>query len=453
MGAPSGSRRRARATIAATTSRSALRERLTGDAVRYLVGEVASRLLTFAILIVLANVVSAAEFGYTSLYFGLANLAAIPIGLGLPGAVLRYRFVDVPYRAVIGSTVVLVAVATAVGVAMILAAANPLADVLAISVPLLSICLAGGVAIAFRTVWTTSLRARQQSATYGAVLIVEPVLGAAFVVAWAMIGGRLDAISIAACFASGAALVAAVSLIRLAIDPGWQWDPRLARELLAFSLPLIVHAFAMLALGTFDQTVINQTLGPGEAGRYAFAYRWGMAMVALTAAVGAMWGPRLLELVRDDAGRSRLDGLATRMIGGLVVASIGLMIVVPAAARIVAPPAFRSALWLTPWITYGYLWFALYSNVSAYAIAFHRTRRIALASLSVMVATTAANYVLVPRLGIAIAAFTTIAAFIALFFVQWWVVRDVAVDVRYRRLIGMVVAAGIVPVLATVVLA
>lgn len=444
--------RRARAGVALVAGVDALADRLRGDASRYLIGEVGSRFLSFAILVGLANAVPATEFGLASLYVGLSNLVAIPLGLGLPAAVLRYRFDDLPYRTVIGTSFGLVSVAVVIGSIGLAAAAVPLAALLAIPTTLLLLCLVGGVAIAVRTIWTTSLRARGRSGAYGAVLILEPVLGGALVAVWAILGGPLNSVVLAVCFASASGIVGAIGLVRLAADPGFGWDTRVGRQLLGFSLPLIVHAFSMLALGTFDQTVINQTLGSEHAGRYAFAYRWGMAMVALTAAAGALWGPRLLELVRDEAGRARLDGLAVRMIGSLVVAAIGLMIALPFAAAAVAPSHFRSALWLTPWITYGYLWFALYSSVSAFAIAFRRTRRIAVASLSVMVVTTAANYVLIPRLGIAVAAMTTIAAFAALFLAQWWVVRDLTGDVRYGRLVAMVVAAAMVPAAMTVVL-
>jgi O-antigen/teichoic acid export membrane protein len=202
----------------------------------------------------------------------------------------------------------------------------------------------------------------------------------------------------------------------------------------------------MYGLGSYDQIVINQTLGPAETGRYGFAYRWGMAMVAITAAFGALWTPRFLELMREPSGRARLNGLAQRGFVGLAAAAVSLMVVLPILAVPFTPPAFESALALIPVVTYGYLWYALYTMVVAYAMHEKRTARIARGSVTVVGASIALDYVLVPQIGIEAAAFISASAYAALFAVQWWSVREVAVDVRFGRLALVVGVLGVVPI-------
>jgi O-antigen/teichoic acid export membrane protein len=420
-------------------------QRLPAEALTYIVAEAGSRLVTFGTLVVLANLVSPVQFGLTSLYFGLANLASIAFGLGLPNAVVRYFHDPEPFAAVMGSIVALISVTAVVVGVVATVAAGPIAGFLAIPVPLLGACIVAGAAIALRTAWTASLRARRRSRSYAVVLLVEPLIGIAILGLWSRLAPA-DAITIALSFAAATWLIVAVGLVSLSRDPGLSVRRALARDLATFSGPLIFHAFAMYALGTYDQVIINQTLGTEQAGQYGYAYRWGMAMVALTAAFGAAWGPRFLELVRTDAGRASLDRLAGRSIGALIVAGVLLMIGVPIAASFVTPRELRPALWLTPYVTYGYLWYALYTSVIGYAIAHRRTARVAAGSLSVVALNVGLNYLLVPRYGIAVAAFTTIVAYMALFAIQLWSVRDVAVDIRYGRLAAIVAATGVVPV-------
>ena len=414
------------------------------EVVLYLGAEIGSRLITFAALIVVANVVAPEEFGLASLYFGLANLVSIVLALGLPNTVIRFYFEEIPFASVLGSITLVMAGSALVGLAVLMIAATAIAAFLGVPESLLVACLAGGTAIALRSVWTASLRARRRSHAYAATLLIEPALAIMILFTWSLLGGHVGHQVIAWSFAAAAGGMAAVALVLWSRDPGLRWDAVIARQLLSFSLPLIFHSFAMYALGTFDQVIINQTLGPEATGMYAFAYRWGMAMTALTAAFASLWTPRFQELVRTAEGRARLDSIASRGLGGLAVAAITLMSVLPFAARPFTPAAFLPALRLIPVVTYAYVWYGLYTAVIGYAIYAKRTPRIAGASITVVAATIAANYVLVPRFGIGVAALTSVLAYVGLFVAQWWLVRDVAVDIRYARLsIGMAALAAI----------
>jgi O-antigen/teichoic acid export membrane protein len=417
------------------------------DAVLYLAGEVGARFLTFGSLIVLANLVAPEQFGFTSIYFGLSNLAAIVLGLGLPHAVVRFHFDVYPFRMVLGAICVLVGGAAVVGLALASLLATPLATFLRVPVPLVYAAVAGGIGIAIRTAWTASLRARRRSITYVVTLISEPITAIAIAVAWSRAAGAADYQIISWSFAIAALVVATGAVLMWARDPGLGWSTEVARTLLFFSMPLILHAFAMTALGSYDQVVINQTLGPAEAGRYAYAYRWGMAMVALTAAFGAVWGPRFMELVQDPIGRRRLDGMAIRGFTTIGISAAAFMIALPIIAIPFTPDEFRDALDIIPIVIYAYVWYALYAVVITYGIHAKRTRRLAAASAAVAAVITVANYVLIPVFGIVLAAMTSVGAYAALFALQWLLVRDVAIDIRYGRLAWGAVGLGALPVI------
>jgi PST family polysaccharide transporter len=418
---------------------------LSRDAIVYLAGEVGSRLVTFGSLIVIANIVAPEQFGLSSLYFGLANLAAILIGLGLPNAVVRFHFDVHPFREVLGSIGAILGGSAVVAVALAALFAAPMASFLRVPVPLVIASVAGGVGIAFRSAWTASLRARRRSYSYATSLIGEALVAVTIVVAWSWIQGPIDYQVVSWSFALAALAIGGLAILNWSRDPGLGWNPSLARILVVFSAPLIFHAFAMYGLGSYDQVVINQTLGTTETARYAFAYRWGMAMVAVTAAFGAVWTPRFLELMKELSDPSGLDALARRALLSLAAAGAVLMIVLPVVALPFTPPEFESALVLIPVVTYGYVWYGLYTMVIAYAMHLKRTRRIAIGSVGVVLATVAFLYLLVPRLGIQAAAFLTVGAYAALFAVQWVSIRRDAIEIRFGRLAAIVAILGILP--------
>jgi O-antigen/teichoic acid export membrane protein len=421
--------------------------RVPREAFFYLAGEVGSRLLTFGSLLVLANFVAPAQFGLSALYFGLANLAAILLGLGLPNAVLRFHFDIHPSREVLGSICLMLGVSTLGAIAVVMVLSTPLAAFLHVPVPLLYSALAGGIGIAYRTAWTGSLRARRRTYAYVATMIGEPIAAVAIAVGWSTVAGAADYQVISWSFAIAALIVAAMAVATWARDPGFAWSTRVARILLVFSIPLVLHAFAMMAIATYDQIVINQALGPAEAGRYAYAYRWGMAMIALTAAFAAVWSPRFMELANDPAGRQRLDRMAVHGLTTIGLCAAVLMIVLPVVAIPFTPPEFLSALELIPIVVYAYVWYGLYTIVIAYGVHAKRTWRLAAVSAAVAVATTGCNYLLIPMFGIVTAALTSVAAYSALFGLHLWLVRDLAVDIRFRRLAVGALGLGVLPVL------
>ena len=404
-------------------------------AVLYLSGEVGSRLLTFGVLVLLAHHISPSEFGLVSLYFSLANIASILLALGLPNAVVRYYFDPLPFQEVLGSIATCLTIMGPVATIAVILFAQPLASFLAVPPGLLIPCVIGGIGIAFRMTWTASLRARGRSSAYAATLIAEPVLGMIAVSAWWLAAGHLGYLQIAWCFALATLVIGAIALASWSQNPGMRWSRTVARELIVFSLPLIIHALSMTAISTYDQIVINQTLGPADTGSYAYAYRWGMAMLAMTAAFAALWNPRFHELVRSDAGRARLNEVAARGFGSLTLAGVVLMIALPLIARPLTPVDLRSSLRLVPIVTYAYIWYALYSLVIGYGTYGKRTKRIASGSLAVVAPVTILNYALIPELGIDFAAWSSVGAYVGLFAVQWWLVRDIAHDIRYRRLL------------------
>src|SRR5690606_6655597 len=133
-------------------------------------------------------------------------------------------------------------------------------------------------------------------------------------------------------YSGATALLAVGAGIRWSDSPGLKFDQSLVGPLVRFSLPLMLHGFAMIGLNTAAQLVINHRAGETATGLFAFAYRFGMAMFITSTAFSATWMPAFLDLVRTPDGRGRLDAMAQRYMNGMVAIAVVLMAVLPVAA-------------------------------------------------------------------------------------------------------------------------
>jgi O-antigen/teichoic acid export membrane protein len=278
--------------------------------------------------------------------------------------------------------------------------------------------LIAGPAIALRQSWLASLRARGMARMYAASQVLEPLLDALLigVLLWTSVNLAYD--GVAAAYTTGVTVVAATAVLAWRLTPGFRVSARTAIILLSFSWPLILHALANYALNTYDQVIINQLLGVSSAGAYAFAYRFGMAMVILSAAFSALWMPTYLDRIRSPEAHAQLRHLAQRSFSLIALGAVVLMLALPVIALLVGGAAYRANLGLIPIIVYGYLWFVLYTFVVGHSMHEKRTRRIAVATLIAGGLNIALNYVAIPLLGITGAAAATVVSYSALFGLQ-----------------------------------
>jgi O-antigen/teichoic acid export membrane protein len=408
----------------------------------YLAGEAGGRGLGYLALVACAALLPVEGFGALSLYLTLVALLAIPSGLGLPAAIVRFCFRGEPLAAVLGTSALLGATsALALGAALWLLRA-PLGDLVGLAPALVALAALGAPAHALRQAWLASLRGRGKSALHAASQFAEPALLLGALALLARRDAPLDATAVALTCTGATLALGIAGVVAWRRAPGLAFEPRLCAPLLRFALPLVAHAFAVAALAGFDQIVVSQTLGERATGIYGFAYRLGTAMQALCVGFSAWWTPRALELLASGARQPRLDALAQRSTEALCAAAVLLMFALPSLARWLGGARYAEGAPLVPIVVYGYLWFALYVFALGYLLHRQRTARIAIGSAAAMLATVALDYLLVPRFGLLAAALLTVAGYAALFASQWLGARSLAPEIRFGHLCAKVLACA-----------
>lgn len=400
----------------------------------YLVGEGAGKGLVYLFFLWLATRMGVEGFGYVNVFIAWSSLMAVVVALGIPDAVLRFHFGDEDPRQVAGLVVGVPLAVGALLLALAWAARAPLAALLNLPPGLLLLAVATGPVAALRQGLLVHLRARQRSRQHLAVRVAEPLLLILAVgVVAAAGGGELPAESVAAAWAASLAVLAAAAVVYFARRPGLRWSGRALRPLLAFSLPLVVHALAMTGLASFDQVVIQQVLGAEATGSYAFAYRFGMAMSLIAFGTSAAWAPLAFERLRaGDA--ARLAPLARTAARLSLLAAVALAWLLPPIAAAVGGDEYASSLRLVPLVVYAYLWAGLYGLVVVFPIYRGRTGALAAVSGGAFVANAVLNYLTVPRYGPPAAAISTIACYVLLFWLTWRLFAADEPALPWRRL-------------------
>ncbi len=423
-------------------------ESLGRDSLIYMVGEGGGKGFTYLLLILLARFAPLEEFGAINLFIATAGILAVVVGLGLPDALLRFFFRELPFREVLGASLALV-VGCAVVLGLALAALrNPLSRALPLAPSLMLLAAGCAGALALRSCWLAVLRAQRRSTSFAVARWAEPLLMAAALGTMVILQGSVGHSAVLRIYVGAILAVALFGLVDLSRSCGLRPSLRPARELLAYAAPLVPHALAMTGLASFDQVVISQVRGLQETGLYALAYRFGMAMFLFAFGVASAWSLWVFRELGKAEGSADLGSVGKAAFRVATVAAGLLSFVLPGLVIAVGGRDYAASAGLVPLVVYGYLWMMLYSLAVPFLIFENRTGTLAKASATAFVVNAALNYLLVPRYGFAAAAVTTVVSYALLFLLVWRHLDRSRVGVPFGRLFGETLAFAPICLLA-----
>lgn len=220
--------------------------------------------------------------------------------------------------------------------------------------------------------------------------------------------------------------------------------PNAARlgSMLAFGLPLVLAGVGSMIVQVADRPLLSRMAGLAAAGLYGNCYKLGIFMMLLTGMFDQAWKPFVLE----RAERSDVNALIARVLTYFAVAAAGAFLAVaffvePAvkAPLFFGKPLFHSAYWdglaIVPIVTLGYLFNGLYFVMLAPLMLDKRTFAVGAATWIGAGINLGANLVLIPRLGLEGAAWSTCLAYAAMAASVWGLGRATReVPYEWRRL-------------------
>ena len=412
----------------ADTAPHTAQRRLVSGASTYLLANIVTSAIPFALLPVLTRHMAPAEYGQVAMYQVWLTALGGVIGLSVHGAASVKYFDDGANDRELGRFIGTCFQILLLTTAVALAIAWPLRHALAGWLGLQPEWVLWGVLVAAAgfvvQMRQNQWQIRHQPVPYGVLQIGSGVANAGLsllLVVMLLQGaqGRVDAQNWTMV---GSALVALWLLLKDQLL-AWTWRPDHWREALAFGVPLIPHVLGLFLLGTVDRIMINDRLGLAEAGVYMVAVQLTLAMPILFSSINSAYVPWLYErLKRNDEDEKKT---IVRLTYWYFVAVLGLPALAfplgPWLVPFVAGDRYADAGDALGWLALGQAFSGMYLMVTNYIFFSKRTGLLSLVSITSGLVNIALLSVLIDWLGIQGAAMAFALAMALRFFLTWWV--------------------------------
>lgn len=361
---------------------------LSGSAV-YLLANLASAALPFALLPILTRYLGPTEYGVVAMFQALvAGLGAV-VGFGVVGAIARkYYDADASahqLRDFIGVCIQITLASGLLALAGVLLLQGRIDEWLGLDLRWMALAVAVATATVLVQIRLSQWQVKGEPARYAVLQTAQSGLAVVFslaaVVAWRLgAEGRILAIALAICVSALVAvwLLHRDGLLRLKI-----WNVPYTKEALAFGLPLMPHTLGGFLLFSADRFVINANLGLSDAGVYAVAVQLISVMSMVFGAVNNAYVPWLFQRLKDDVRAEKRQIVRYTYIWfGLIILSVaGVFLVGPPLVVLIAGEEFAEAGGVIGWLALSQAFVGMYLMVTNYIFFSKKTVYLSFATL------------------------------------------------------------------------
>jgi O-antigen/teichoic acid export membrane protein len=422
----------------------------------YSIGFLLPRVGAFLLLPIYVSVLSTADYGAIVLVVSVAQLIASVMRMGLDGALMRMHFDSADRQAqnrLIGTVATMTALVAAAGSTLIGLAAWAFFDTVFSGLPFVPYGVIAAIlsfTTTFQALPATVLRAREEPGRFLAFS------GGAFTVTAAttlllLVVLRVGVVGALLGQLAGGIFVVLVTVAMVARAGGPSLDRKIAREALAFGLPLVPHTLSGWLLNVSDRWLLNfllplsAVMTRAAIGVYSLGYQLAYAIDLLAQSFNSAWVPFFYRYGATPQAIGIHREMTSMVMAGFGALSALLAIHAELVVTVVSRPEFLPAAELIPILTVAF--FAHVFYIAVVTVVFYARRT---AVLPVITGASAAvnigsNFFLIPALGIKGAAWATLLAFgfmaIATYVpARRW--RLVALDWPRLAVIGVVVVGA-----------
>ena len=361
---------------------------LSGSAV-YLLANLASAALPFALLPVLTRYLGPTEYGVVAMFQALvAGLGAV-IGLGVVGSIAR-KYYDADssthqLRDFIGICIQITLVSGLLALLGVTVLQGSIDEWLGLDLRWTALAVAVATATVLVQIRLSQWQVKGEAVRYAVLQTAQSglavVLSLIAVLVCAMgAEGRILAIALAICTSALAAvwLLRRDGLLRLRV-----WNVLYAKEALAFGLPLIPHTLGGFLLFSADRFVISANLGLSDAGVYAVAAQLISVMGMVFGAVNNAYVPWLFQRLKDDVPAEKRQIVRYTYIWfGLIILSVACAFLVgPPLVVLIAGDEFAEAGSVIGWLALSQAFVGMYLMVTNYIFFSKKTVYLSFATL------------------------------------------------------------------------
>lgn len=195
---------------------------------------------------------------------------------------------------------------------------------------------------------------------------------------------------------------------------GVRFDRPIARQVLTFSIPLVLSSVASFYLAFGDRFFLTRWRTLAEVGLYGLAYRFGFAFVGLAyQPFQKSWDSGKYEALKSENPQATYRAVFSALSKFLLVVAMGLCLFIGDFLHLFVGKEFRSAAALVPLLVFAYVCKSLGDFCSFGLYYRERTKVLARTAWATAAFMTLGFVLLIPRFGAYGAAITTLLGFFA----------------------------------------
>jgi O-antigen/teichoic acid export membrane protein len=198
------------------------------------------------------------------------------------------------------------------------------------------------------------------------------------------------------------------------------FDGALFRRMLSFSLPTVPAGLALMALQVIDRPILKALTDDATVGIYQANYRLGIFMMIAVSIYDYAWRPFFFSHASDPDAKRLFARVMTYLVLALSALFLAFVLFIPDIARFefaghhVIHPRYWGGLGIVPVVMLGYLFLGISTNLSAGIYIERRTKYLPAVNIAGALVNILLNYLMIPRFGIAGAAWATFLAYFAM---------------------------------------
>ena len=406
--------------------------------------------VSFVMLPIYARTVTPAEYGQLAIAWTIASLLTGVLTFGLEGAVTRwyFRMKDDPEgrKTFVASAWKLLLVAPNL---IVVVGWLVIANVFPSSLPIpLSFLLLGALQaslwIGATTVPFALLRAQSRIRMYALLnwifigVSVAATTGLLYATNVGVIGWLIGNLA-------ATVVLAVVSGYVMRSYLPLRFSRSLVLPAIAYGIPLIPHLLALWALALVDRLILQAYRDSTDVGIYNLAYQVATILLVLMVAANQGTIVEYGRAIHDEAARIALRRVVTLQFSATVALATVLALLGPVAVALLLPPSYLPAAGYVGWLVLGTLSFCLsLLPMNSLTILAGKTRWVWTATMAAAAANVALNFMLIPKIGVAGAAYATAIGYGVLLVAITVMARSFQPPAIYDWLKLIAIAAGAV---------
>lgn len=193
---------------------------------------------------------------------------------------------------------------------------------------------------------------------------------------------------------------------------------------LKISVPLILHTVAMHILSQSDRLFITKIWGKSDTAFYSLAYTFGALLNVVTTAIGEGWGPWFHDTYFEEKYDEIRKNVKPLIILGCYI-GLACVALAPEAILILGGSKYQRSVMCVPPIVMGVVVQYIYTHYVNIELHLKKTKYVSVGTIFAALFNIVTNAVFIPKFGFVVAAYTSLASYILLLGIHYFITKKV----------------------------